>query len=83
MPGAVMGRCDDCGFEKSLSEKNNINVLKPDEELLKAIRLPSTDLIILRIHNISSQTIKKSADQTVIRELFDPADLLFYLYFTD
>jgi hypothetical protein len=53
------------------------------KSLLKAIRLPSTDLIILRIHNISSQTIKKSADQTVIRELFDPADLLFYLYFTD
>jgi len=53
------------------------------KSLLKAIRLPSTDLIILRIHNISSQKIKRSADQTVIRELFDPADLLFYLYFTD
>lgn len=34
-----MGRCDDCGFEKSLSEKNNINVLKPDEEFIKSYQI--------------------------------------------
>jgi len=34
-----MGRCDDCGFEKPLSEKANINVLKPDEEFIKSYQI--------------------------------------------
>ena len=31
--------CDDCGFEKPLSEKANINVLKPDEEFIKSYQI--------------------------------------------
>ncbi len=34
-----MGRCDDCGFEGQLSEKANINVLKPDEEFIKSYQI--------------------------------------------
>ena len=34
-----MGRCDDCGFKKPLSEKANINVLKPDEEFIRSYQI--------------------------------------------
>lgn len=34
-----MGRCDDCGFEGQLSEKSNINALKPDEEFIKSYQI--------------------------------------------
>ena len=34
-----MGRCDDRGFEGQLSEKANINILKPNEEFIKSYQI--------------------------------------------
>ena len=32
----VTGRCDDRGFNKEISQKNNINKVEPGKEFLKA-----------------------------------------------
>ena len=34
-----MGRCDDRGFNKEISQKNNINKVEPGKEFLKDIQL--------------------------------------------
>ena len=33
------GRCDDCGFDKDFSQKNNINILQPSESIKKAYQI--------------------------------------------